>query len=85
MLNVIIIPRGIRSRGAKNESPLCHGEWGIVVAVRTMGEGGGGELLVGIRNSAVIAGLPEGHAELQSSFRRSSPSKNEHFCQLSTQ
>ena len=60
---------------------MCHGEWGIVVAVRTMGEwGGGGKLLVGIKNSAVIAGLPEGHAELQSSFRRSSSSKNEHFC-----
>ena len=44
------------------------------------GGGGGGKLLVGIKNSAVIAGLPEGHAELQSSFRRSSSSKNEHFC-----
>ena len=75
MLIVIIIPRGIRSRGAKNESRVCHGEWGIVVAVRTMGEGGGGKMLVGIKNFAVINGLPKGHAELQSTFCRSSPSK----------
>lgn len=48
------------------------------------GEGGGGgggvgKLLVGVKNSAVITGLPKGHAELQSIFSRSSPSKNEHF------
>ena len=46
-----------------------------------MGEGaGGGKLLVGIKNSAVITGLPKGHPVLQSIFSRSSPSKNEHFC-----
>ena len=39
-----------------------------------MGEGGGGKLLVGITNSAVITGLPKGHAELQSIYCRSSPS-----------
>ena len=43
------------------------------------GGGGGGKLLVGIKNSAVITELPKGHAELQSIFSRSSPSKNEHF------
>ena len=49
------------------------------MAVRTKGEGGGGKLLVCIKNSAVITELPKGHAELQSIFSRSSPSKNEHF------
>ena len=34
----------------------------------------GGKLLVGITNSAVITGLPKGHAELQSIYCRSSPS-----------
>ena len=43
------------------------------------GGGGGGKLLVGIKNSAVITELPKGHAELQSIFSRSSPSKNEQF------
>ena len=35
-----------------------------------MGEvgGGGGKLLAGIKNSAVITGLPKGHAELQSIY-----------------
>ena len=38
------------------------------------GGGGRGKLLVGITNSAVITGLPKGHAELQSIYSRSSPS-----------